>query len=215
MPKNAINYSKCVIYKICCKDPTITYEYYGHTTNQINRKRQHKNRCNDDKYNTQSIYKTIRENGNWENWDFIVIEEYPCENVNEARLRERYWIELNRPQLNVYIPSRTFEEYTETNKEKIKEKALQYYYENIEEIKKIREENKEEINEKKKKYYEENKEEILSKQRQHRIEHKEEISQQRNQKIICECGCKISKSYLVEHRKSQKHINLMKNKESI
>lgn len=136
MPKNDIDYSNCVIYKICCKDPSITYEYYGHTTNKTKRKQHHKYRYNDNKYNNMLLYKTIRENDGWENWDFLVIEEYPCENVNEAKLRERYWIELKQSQLNCSIPSRTIQEYQKDNREIIIEYQKQYKEQNREMINK-------------------------------------------------------------------------------
>ena len=38
MPKNIIDYSICCIYKLCCNDPLIKDEYYGHTTNKTKRK---------------------------------------------------------------------------------------------------------------------------------------------------------------------------------
>jgi predicted GIY-YIG superfamily endonuclease len=42
MPKNATNYSKTIMYQICCKDLLVTEKYVGHTTNFTQRKRQHK-----------------------------------------------------------------------------------------------------------------------------------------------------------------------------
>ena len=35
----------------------------------------------------------IRKNGGWENWCMIEIEKYPCNDKNEAKARERYWLE--------------------------------------------------------------------------------------------------------------------------
>lgn len=172
MPKNKIDYSNCKIYKICCKDPQITYEYYGHTTNEIERKRLHKNKCNNPNskaYNCK-LYQTIRENGGFENWNMIIIENYECNNVNEAKLRERYWIELRQSQLNSYIPLRTIDEYYKSNKEEYTERNKQYYNENKEHIKqKSRERwelNKESMNEKREEY--------------------------RKKKINCECGGKYT-----------------------
>jgi hypothetical protein len=65
----------------------------------------------------------------------IVIEEYPCENVDEAKFRERYWIETCQSTLNKYIPTRTQQEYTEVHKEQIKQYKEQYYKQNNEKIK--------------------------------------------------------------------------------
>ena len=43
MPKNLINYSNTIFYKICCKNPNVNDVYVGYTTNLIKRKYQHKN----------------------------------------------------------------------------------------------------------------------------------------------------------------------------
>jgi hypothetical protein len=40
-----------------------------------------------DKYNTK-IYKAIKENGGWDNWEMLEIACYNCKNSNEARLKE-------------------------------------------------------------------------------------------------------------------------------
>ena len=119
MPKKPIDYSKCCIYKICCKDANIKDEYIGHTTDIIRRKSQHKNVCNNSnsKDYISYIYQFIRANGGFENWDFIVIEEYPCENVFQAKLRERYWIENSNSTLNRCIPTRTIKEYQQNSDE--------------------------------------------------------------------------------------------------
>jgi len=130
MPRKPIDYSKCVIYKLCCRDPTITDVYVGHTTNKTNRKRHHRVACNnenDKDYNIY-VYQFIRDNGRFDNWEMIILEEYPCENVNQATLRERYWLESLNATLNKCIPSRTKQEYYLQNREIINKKR----YEKIE-----------------------------------------------------------------------------------
>ena len=42
---------------------------------------------------------------------------------------------------------------------------------------------------------------------------KEHIKEQRSKSFLCECGCTIQVQEKTRHRKSQKHINLMKQKE--
>ena len=87
MPKDIIDYSQTIIYKIYCKDATITDVYIGHTTNFIKRKYQHKICCNG---NTKlKIYETIRSNGGWENWDMVEIAKYNCKDATEARIKEQ------------------------------------------------------------------------------------------------------------------------------
>ncbi len=111
----SINYSKTIIYKIVCKDLNITEGYVGHTTNFIKRKNKHKNNCLKHFYEKHNckIYQFIRENGNWENWDMIEIEKYPCNDANEARARERYWYEILNSKLNSVKPLLTMDEQIE------------------------------------------------------------------------------------------------------
>ena len=52
------------------------------------------------------------------NYDIILIENYPCERKDELHARERYYIESLKC-VNKVIPTRTDREYVEANKEKI------------------------------------------------------------------------------------------------
>ena len=57
------------------------------------------------------VYKFIRDNGNWENWDMCMIEEYKdCENKLQLLKKERYYIETLKCKLNINIPSRGIKE---------------------------------------------------------------------------------------------------------
>jgi len=144
MPREAIDYSKTIIYKIVCKNISITDLYIGHTTNFINRKRNHKNTCSNEKlrnYNLK-VYKTIRENGGWENWTMLEIEKFSCKDSNEASARERFWYEQFNSSLNMNSPFRTVEEistYSKTfydkNPNKKKEYNAKYYKKHAERIK--------------------------------------------------------------------------------
>ena len=72
MPKKAIDYSTCCIYKIEHIDNDILV-YVGHTTNFTNRKYQHKSNCINEtskEYN-HKVYHLIRENGGWEAFNMI------------------------------------------------------------------------------------------------------------------------------------------------
>ncbi len=106
MPKQVINFNNTVIYKIVCNDILITDLYVGSTTHFINRKNTHKSSCNNENskgYNLL-IYKTIRNNGGWNNWAMIEIEKYPCNDRNEQHARERYWYEELQAKLNKNNP---------------------------------------------------------------------------------------------------------------
>jgi len=184
MPKNP-DYSKGMIYKLCCKDPTIEEIYIGSTINKRNRKNQHKSACNNPNTKDYNCYKYqfIRDNGGFENFDMIVIEAFTCNSKNELECRERYWIETLKPELNKYIPTRTQKEYRK-----------EYY-----------EENKEELNKKHKEYYEKNKEEISKRHKKWYEKNKEERNKKKREKIKCEkCGCMITRNGLKTHQKTMK-----------
>ena len=103
MPKDNIDYSHTIIYKICCKDATVTDIYVGHTTNFIQRKYQHKLSCNNFKEDYK-IYNTIRENGGWNNWDMFEIAKYNCKDSTDARIKEQEHYELLKATLNSVPP---------------------------------------------------------------------------------------------------------------
>jgi hypothetical protein len=106
MPKELIDYSNTIIYKIFCKDPSIANVYIGHTTNFSKRKYQHKISCSREKnpqYNLL-IYKVIRDNGGWDNWDMIELEKYSCKDSTEARIKEQEYYELFKSTLNSAKP---------------------------------------------------------------------------------------------------------------
>jgi hypothetical protein len=76
MPKTIINYQNTIIYKLVCNDLNVDNVYVGHTTDFVNRKRSHKERCTDPnskKYHCK-VYKMIRENEGWNNWSMIEID---------------------------------------------------------------------------------------------------------------------------------------------
>jgi len=210
------HYQNSIIYKIKHnEDYDDTNIYVGSTTNFKNRKNNHNRRCNnekDKKYNLP-VYKYIRDNGGWNEWVMIPIEEYPCNSKKELEVKERYHIDLLRPTLNKNIPTRTVKEYIEANKEIIAEKAKKQYKANKEQIlekcKKQYEVNKEQILEKCKKKYETNKEQILEKCKKYYEDNKEIINEKSKEKVICDhCGCESTKSHLKRHQKSKKCLKL-------
>jgi len=117
-----------IIYIIKCKDPKIKQCYIGSTTNFNKRKVKHKSNCNNKnsrKYNYK-VYKFIRENGNFDNFYFEILQdEIEFNHRKELEIIERFHIEdigFNLT-LNTIIPSRTKKEYMkkyiEDNKNKI------------------------------------------------------------------------------------------------
>ena len=133
------DYKNTEMYYICCRDIDISDIYVGHTTNFYKRMNIHKSACSnrkDKKYNLY-LYKFIRQNGGWENWQMILIEKYPCNDKKEAESRERYWFEYLRPSLNKNRPTITRNEsleykqhYYNQNKNKMLEYGHDYYNQN-------------------------------------------------------------------------------------
>ena len=97
-----INYDKTLIYKIVSLDLELSYAYVGHTTDFVKRRARHKS---DSKTKEIKLYQMIRANGGWNNWQMILVEEFPCGGRLEACQRERYWFEQLNANLNMISPS--------------------------------------------------------------------------------------------------------------
>ena len=126
MPKNA-DYTKCQIYKIVCKDLTVKDCYVGSTCSWVRRKSQHKNSTINQNHNEYNYKKSniIRENGGWNNWEMVLIENYPCETDLEARSKEREWLEKLGATMNSQSPQRTDAQYRAEFRERINAQCLE------------------------------------------------------------------------------------------
>lgn len=227
MPKKNVDYSRTVIYKICCVNLTITELYVGNTTDFTRRKSEHR-RNSKAKY--LKIYTTIQANGGWDNWTMVELEKYPCADGNEARSRERYWIEELAAKLNIKRPIVTAEEtaeyhkkYNETHKEERreyyethKEEFKEYYETHKEEIKEYRETHSEKIKAYQKEYENTHKEERKEYHKEYRETYKEEIKEQQakkyetNKELIKKTHREYyykNKERILAQRKSKKLIN--------
>ena len=119
------NYQNGTIYKLVCKDTSITDCYVGSTTCHNARKSAHKSACNNEKnknYNLP-VYRFIRDNGGWDSWEFVLLEDYPCNKKKQLNIRERYWYEQSNATLNDRYPERSQKEYNTEyfNRPEIKE----------------------------------------------------------------------------------------------
>lgn len=177
MPRKPTNYLNTLIYKIVCKDLNVTDKYIGHTTSYKDRKREHKSRCN--KQYSRPIYKTINDNGGWNNWEMIEIEKFPCNDANEARMRERYWYEELNSNLNVRCPIITdYKEYRHIyNTSECRVEYMKIYNQNLTE-----------------------------KQKQNKNEYEKKW---KSKSYTCECGAIILNACKNQHFKSSKHLNRM------
>lgn len=181
------DYSKSCIYMLHYKDDTeLENIYIGSTTNFKVRKNHHKRTCcnPNNKNHHFKIYQYIRDNGGWEEWKMIWLEDYPCKTLRELRLREDEVMLEYENRLNEVRASRSKKEY--------------------------REDNKEQIAEKKKKYNEKNKEQIAEKTKQYHKKNREQILQRNKEKIKCNiCGFESTRIHLKRHQRTircQSHL---------
>jgi hypothetical protein len=206
MPRQIIDYSKSMMYKIVSNDLNILDCYVGSTTDFTKRKCAHKSNCaniNCKMYNFK-VYKFIRDNGDWHNWSMILIEMYPCTNHLESLQRERYWCEHLNATLNSLVPSRTDKEYTFDHKEHKKQYKLDHNEHITKQQKQYREQHKEQSQQ----YREANREQF----KQYREANRNHIKKHKNTVIYCQCGYSYTRSNKLRHELSKKHQEYEKNR---
>lgn len=154
---------KSTIYKIVCKDPSITDCYVGRTIDVTSRFTQHRtcfNNCNSTNHNYK-VYQKIREFGGLTNWEFIEIEtiEHEPKETLPAREREAFWFNELKATLNNNVPNRSHPESRKQWRDKNAEYLMNYR-------KTYNENNKELIAEQHKNYVLNNKEKVYAKMKQ-------------------------------------------------
>ena len=95
------DYSQSVIYFIRHKTNTTLPFYIGSAYDFEYRKGNHKSKCNNitDRDHNLQVYKFIRQNGGWDEWEMIIHEKYPLyletneENERALDMQEQYWID--------------------------------------------------------------------------------------------------------------------------
>jgi hypothetical protein len=176
------DYSKSLIYKIVCKDSSITELYIGSTTNHYQRTATHKTRCtniNDEHYNLK-VYKFIRDHGGWDNWEVIELYKYACTSKKELTEEERRTYDSYNSKLNHQKPNRTKAEYD-------------------------KEERKEYLNKKSKERYDANRDREAKEALERYHAKKEEL----NTPTPCECGLMITKQNITKHKGKPIHKKRM------
>ena len=204
MPRKPIDYSKTHFYKIVCKDTNITDCYVGHTTDFTKRKNQHKTRCCNplNPKHHFKLYQFVRDNGNWDNWEMVLIETRECENNLEARRIERELTENIKPSLNIIKPFTSDEDKTNYQK--------QWYLDN-----------KDDVNLKHKIYREKHAEETKQDRKDNPSKYKEidrkaylnrppKYFEQQKMKIYCACGGTTTQANKAVHYKTKKHQDYLK-----
>ncbi len=194
------DYSQGKIYKLF----SVSNEdliYYGSTTTTLN-KRLTKH-ISDYKNDRGCTSKKVIAAGDYK---MELIENYPCNSKTELERREGEYTKANKC-VNEVIAGRTYKEYCKDNKEYIKKLNKDW-----------RENNKEYRKEYTKKYYEDNKEKEAEKDKKYRENNKEKVAERKKkwynqfnkEKVTCECGCVVTKSSLIRHKKTNKHLELIK-----
>ena len=137
------DYAKTCIYQIQCRDPSITKTYGGHSINLIKRRGLHKSVCNNPNaknYNCY-VYRFIRENGGWDNWQVVWQYDYPCGSKKEALLEETKFIKEQKCELNSNMPYIPGEDKKEKNRISKSNSRAKKIVEETEEV--IKEKNRE------------------------------------------------------------------------
>jgi hypothetical protein len=158
----------------------------------------------------RKVYKYIRANGGFSNWEFEIVERYSCGSRTELFVREGYWILELAAKLNTYIAGRTRQQYREDTVEQ----RQMYRDTHKAEKKKYRDEHKEQASEVAKIRYDIEKEEILAKDKIYRESNKEKIAARDAEKFKCECGGNYSRQAKARHLKTNKHKNYLNQKTS-
>ena len=188
------DYSKGKIYTIRNRNDD-TKIYVGSTIQSLAvRFGGHKKRSNDIKKNHYKLY--VEVNNDWSNWYIELYEEYPCNNKEELCKREGEVIRLIGT-LNTRIEGRKKKEYAEDTKDIKREYDLLY-----------RTINKDKRNAQKKEHYENNKDLINSKSMEYYYKNIDRLKEKNKEKVLCDCGCEITKINLKRHLQSKKHLSI-------
>jgi hypothetical protein len=196
LTETTLDIDNYIMYKIYPKNKELSLCYIGHTTNFVERMKHHKFQAVNESGNKshQKHYVSIRQNGGWDEWEMVEIEEFNGKTRLEARIREQELIEENHANLNTLnayiteekrkaIKKAITEKYRENNKELLKEQTKQYKEDHkeiiAEQMKKYRAENKEKIREKTKEYIENNKEKFDEWDKAWREKNKEVLKEKR------------------------------------
>ena len=167
-----------------------------------------------------------------DNFYIELVEEYPCENLEQLRKREGQFIR-EFGTLNHQIAGRTKQEYAQDTRDHKRQVDRQYYQDHHEEQLEHRREyykkNKDHINESNRLKYQENKEQVLQRNKGYYNTHKEQVLQQQKKyvddnrekvkqwkstKILCSCGIEYTQSHQSSHMKTLRHKQLMEQQQS-
>ena len=232
MAKDSMDYQNGKIYKIL----NIVDDdcYVGSTTQALSKRMsKHRKDMNSDMKKNRLLYTKMRLLG-VDSFYIELIEDFPCESVEQLRQREGHFIR-DMGTLNHIIAGRTKKDWTLENHDHKKEldrirymnnheaelaKRQEYREHNKEKISEMKkehyEENKERILEKQKEYYESNKDVVLERNKNYRERNKNKIKQWESTKILCCCGVEYTQTHKMRHCRTLRHkAYLEQNSETI
>jgi hypothetical protein len=212
------DYSKGKTYRVNCKCGC--NKVYVGSTIQTLRQRKNKHRADFNQYTRQNLRSdgsylapciTVFEILEHNDYEIVLIEDYPCNNAKELKYRERYWFE-NITCVNKVCPIRS--------KDEIKTLQKEYNKENIDKL-------REQARERAKKYYKLNPDKFKAKAKEDREKYKDyyknykkkyseshrEIRNESRRKNIVECpecSKEINKENLKRHIEEIHHNQKVK-----
>lgn len=90
-------FASAYIYKIQRADEHDDNFYIGSTKDIFSRLIEHKQKYKEGK---RKIYKYIKEHGEFDNWEIIIIDKFDYKSKEDVILREAYWQYKLKPSLN-------------------------------------------------------------------------------------------------------------------
>jgi hypothetical protein len=203
-----VNYQQGKIYRLVCNTTGLVYVGSTCLPTLAKRLQNHKS-CykifiNGGKKEALTSFKILEHN----NYDIILIENYPCNSKDELHQRERHFIETMEC-VNKVIPGRTKKEYFTEKKESINVKHKQWCEENKDRVKETqkqwREENKDKIKEVNKKYSKENELRIKENMTQYKKENPDKFRAYKKKYV------ETNKDKIREYHKKWREANKLKN----
>jgi hypothetical protein len=182
--KSPRDYSKGIVYKLCCLDTNVLEVYVGSTICFNKKRSYHRSQCTnpaDRNYNL-SVYQFIRAHGGWHNWQMVQIEAYSATSKRDLESRERECMERCAATLNGNLPIRIEQTYAAYQRPP---DQIRYQVD---------------ICDKPTDYYQKNKADICKRARD-RYQRKNALLE----KVACVCGSVIYPTSLKAHVNTRKH----------
>lgn len=141
----------------------------------------------------------------------VLVEDWPCDNIEQLGMRERHWIENTPNCVNRNIPGRTDAEWRLDNRDVILEKHRAYYVAHKDimnaQSKAYVAANKDATREYKAAHYETNKAAIREQQRAYYRANADAMKARQARAVVCECGLNTTYGSQSNHRKSKRHAD--------